>query len=562
MTTPNAFDLDLGPSLGENGMDNLDEACGQGGVLALPPADPREGLAYDVEKWDRLLYEGRRSASPTLNGSVEKVEGVVAEHNVAKVTVPADPNAPPVAFIPEESDTEREVRALGKTAGDAFAAEVFARLYGDPSKKETPHGLAPWSPVAHEILDQLPEWDQLRAAVAGDPDFSALATSDVLAPIAARLPELLKEVEQEQADEEARANGEAPEGQGQQGGGGAAGKGRGKGPATPSAKDRLRAGLRAGLQNAQAQASAGKETLAGLAPGLEAAPPTHAHPDATRMKLVESVAKDDRLREVLRRAGRLRRVADRKRQERRSLNAREEVVDLERGNDLARVLPSQLVGLRHPILRKLTLLRLAEGTALQYRLEGKEPQGRGPIVVILDRSGSMSGDPNSWASAVGVACMGLAVREHRPVTVIDFNTHVVQTIHVDAKGQAFSVDARKGGAVTSIPGGLASAALRIAGAECGGGTDYDAALKVALDGLPAGIRDPRADFVFVSDGDCSIRSETLDLLAVQRKDGMRVYGLLVNGGSMSEAVRSICDHVTDIDAVRGDAGEIANALPC
>jgi uncharacterized protein with von Willebrand factor type A (vWA) domain len=554
----NDLDLDLGPSLGDAGLDNLaDSTGGAAGAVALPPADPRDGLAYDVDKWSRLLYEGRREASTTLNGAAEKVEGVVGEHNAEKVTI-ADGATP--ADEKRALDAREQVRALGKTAGDAFAAEVFSRLYGDPEKKEQAHGLAPWSPVAHEILDQLPEWETLRAAVAGDPDFAALATSDVLAPIAARLPELLKEVEQEQAEQDAAEGQEdGPEGQGRQGGG--QGAGHGKKPGQPTAKDRLRAGLRAGLQNAQQQAASGKETLAGLAPGLEAAPPTHEHPDATRLRLVELVAKDDRLREVLRRAGRLRRIADRKRQERRSIHAREEVVDLERGNDLARILPSQLMGLKHPILRKMTLLGIASSTLLQYRLEGKEPQGRGPIVVILDASGSMSGDPMSWANAVGIACMGLAVREKRPVTVLHFDTRVKQVVHVNAKGEASFVDSGRNGKITAIPGGIAQAAMAIAGFQAGGGTDYDVAMKVALDGLPNGIRDERADFVFVSDGDCTIQKDTLDFLAVQRKGGMRCYGLLVNGGSMSEAVRAICDHVVDIDRVKGDAEGIADALP-
>jgi uncharacterized protein with von Willebrand factor type A (vWA) domain len=238
------------------------------------------------------------------------------------------------------------------------------------------------------------------------------------------------------------------------------------------------------------------------------------------------------------------------------------VVDLERGNDLARVLPSQLVGLRHAALRKLTLLRLAEGTALQYRLEGKEPQGRGPIVVILDASGSMSGDPMSWANAVGIACMGLAVREKRPVTVLHFDVRILQCVHVNAKGEAYTVATGKGGKATLVPGGIASVAMMVASMNACGGTDYDVAMKVALDGLPNGIRDARADFVFVSDGDCSIRPDTLDFIAKQRKEqGMRVHGLLVNGGSMSPAVRAICDSLVDIDASANKGEDIAGALP-
>lgn len=536
MTTPSlGLDIDLGGSLGDAGT-ALPDADGGSAVAALPPADPRDGLAYSVDKWSRLLFEKRTEHDGALKTQAEKVEGAIGDAGAARV-------ATEMADAPEAARKlqEEQVRALGKTVGQSFGAEVFSRLYGDPEKREQAHDAAPWAPAAHEILDQLPEWEQLRAAVVGDPDFAALAAADVLGPVAEKLPELLKEIEQEQKDEQDGVE-PAPK--------------RG-----PSARDRMRAALRGGLAKSAQQTGERREALAGLAPGMELAPQTHEHPDATRMRLIEQVARDGSLREVLRRAGRLQRIAAQRKMERRSKDAREEVVDLERGNDVARVLPSQLAGLRHPSLRKLTLLRLAEGTALQYRLEGKEPQGRGPIVVLLDRSGSMSGDPNCWASAVGIACTGLAIREKRSVLVVEFNYHVAQVTYVDAKGEAFESTVGRNGKVQKLAGGLPAAAIRIAGANAGGGTNYDAALSVALDGLPTGLRDDRADLIFVTDGDCDISPETMKVLNAQKERGLRVYGLTVNGGSVSEAVRAICNNVVDIDKSRGDSNAIVDALP-
>lgn len=535
MTTSPAS-LDFGPALGDSEISDLASSTGGSASAAPVPADPKTGLAYDVAKWDRMLYEKRRIPGATLDGAVRPVEVALGDHAVAGKE--------------DTVDALGEARELASKVGDALASEIFSRLYGSPEKREQANPVAPWAPRVHEILDQLPEFAQLRDTVQGDPDFSALAAADVLAPIAAKLPELLKEVEEEQ-EREQQDQGEQP------------GPGQGPAPAKrgPSAADKLRASLRGGLATAAQKTGERKESLAGLAPGLETAPPSHEHPDATRMNLIETVAKDASLREVLRRAGRLRRVADRRRQERRSLHAREEVVDLERGNDIARILPAQLAGLRHPGLRKLALLRIAEGTAIQYRLEGKEPQGRGPIVVLLDRSGSMSGSPNQWASAVGVACMGIAAREHRPTTVIEFNGSVVQVTHVAANGLALDVRVGRNAGNRPIAGGFPAAMLRIAGAGAGGGTDYDKALAVALDGLPNGLRDDRADLVFVTDGDAEIAPDTLEVLKGQKAKGLRVYGLTVNGGSVSDAVRAICDNVVDIDRAKGSAEEVAGALP-
>lgn len=539
MTTSLAS-LDFGPALGDSEISDLASSTGGSASAAPVPADPKTGLAYDVAKWDRMLYEKRRIPGATLDGAVRPVEVALGDHAVAGKE--------------DTVDALGEARELASKVGDALASEIFSRLYGSPEKREQANPVAPWAPRVHEILDQLPEFAQLRDTVQGDPDFSALAAADVLAPIAAKLPELLKEVEEEQ-EREQQDQGEQPSGE-------QPGPGQAPAPAKrgPSAADKLRAALRGGLATAAQKTGERKESLAGLAPGLETAPPSHEHPDATRMNLIETVAKDASLREVLRRAGRLRRVADRRRQERRSLHAREEVVDLERGNDIARILPAQLAGLRHSGLRKLALLRIAEGTAIQYRLEGKEPQGRGPIVVLLDRSGSMSGSPNQWASAVGVACMGIAAREHRPTTVIEFNGSVVQVTHVAANGLALDIHG-KNGINRPIAGGFPSAMLRIAGAGAGGGTDYDKALAVALDGLPNGLRDDRADLVFVTDGQADVAPDTLALLTAQKKNGLRIFGLCVNGGSVSGAVLEICDHVVDIDRERGNAEVLVDALP-
>lgn len=497
-------------------------------------------LVYEGGRWERMLYQARRLQGNALDVAAVAVEGVVGEHVAAACGT--------------DSTAAAHARLDGERLADTFAGEVFSRLYGDPAKLASADPAAPWAPVAHGVLDQLPEWEQLRQAVAGDPDFSALAASDVLSAVAPRLADLLREVEQEQQEQD---GGEGPDGNplGRQPGKGPAKRGNG-----PTAADKLRAALRAGLQKAQQATGERKEGLAGLAPGLECAPPTHEHPDPTRMKLAEQVAKDGRLREVLRRAGRLVRIASAKRDERRCLHAREEVVDLERGGDVARVLPSQMVGLRHSKLRILTLRSLVERTALQYRLEGKEPQGRGPIVVLLDRSGSMSGDPNCWASAVGVACVGIATREHRSATVIEFNGHVCQVTHLGTDGRALALTA-DGSGRSPLAGGVSAAALRIAGAGANGGTNYDRPLRLALDGLPAGVRDDRADLIFVTDGECDVSEATLADLAAQKAKGLRIAGLTVNGGSVSAAVEAICDTVIDIDAAKGDADKVVRALP-
>lgn len=530
MTTP----TDIAATTEETIAD-LDSAGGS--ARTVRPAGAPPAHVYDVQKWERHLY-GVRKPGTALTGAVDAVAKAVYD---ATLKVETDKAAKENRLVKEPTFAEQTAT---NRAADTFVSELFSRLYGNPDRLDQPTADAPaWAGVAHDTLDNLQEFADLRAAVTGDPDCAALAAADMSGEIAPKLPAI---IEQLAAEAKAEEDGEpAPNGNG------------------PTGEDRLRAALRAACSKAGRQDAERKDGLAGLAPGLESAPATKDHGDPARMKLAERLVKDRNLREILRRAGRLARIQDRKRIERRDPNARSEVVDIERGGDLGRAMPAQLARLRHPILRRLALKDIADRSLLQYRLEGTEKLGRGPMVVLLDCSGSMSGDPHNWARAVGIACIGVAAKDKRPVTVIDFDTRPLAVRHLDAKGNATTIPVDrygKGGAPVKLGGGkVADAALDVAGYGVHGGTDFGPVLRLALDGLPSGIADERADLVFVTDGQAGCDDATMLRLLDCKKKGLRVFGLALNGGSVTGAMRDICDKVIDLDRVAGGARDDAAA---
>ena len=60
---------------------------------------------------------------------------------------------------------------------------------------------------------------------------------------------------------------------------------------------------------------------------------------------------------------------------------------------------------------------LLERQILQYQLSGAETLGRGPLVLLLDKSGSMDGTKDLWATALSLALLEHAQAERRPFAI-------------------------------------------------------------------------------------------------------------------------------------------------
>ncbi len=109
---------------------------------------------------------------------------------------------------------------------------------------------------------------------------------------------------------------------------------------------------------------------------------------------------------------------------------------------------------------RLVFMRdLLERQSLQYPFTGSETLGKGPLVVALDKSGSMDGPRDIWATALALALLDQAQRENRMFALLLFDASV------------------KYEAVVKPTEPLPEAALF---QGCAGGTSIDAALARAL----------------------------------------------------------------------------------
>lgn len=96
----------------------------------------------------------------------------------------------------------------------------------------------------------------------------------------------------------------------------------------------------------------------------------------------------------------------------------DEIVDLELGGDLDRVVPAELLLLGDPDTERDFLARMADGELMQYRVQGTDELGRGGIVMCVDASGSMAGAREMWSKAVMLVLLHEARAQNRTMHVI------------------------------------------------------------------------------------------------------------------------------------------------
>jgi uncharacterized protein with von Willebrand factor type A (vWA) domain len=175
---------------------------------------------------------------------------------------------------------------------------------------------------------------------------------------------------------------------------------------------------------------------------------------------------------------------------------------VEMGADLSRLLPSELGLAAEPAAEWEFLRRLAEGELLGHRFEERGEPSRGPLVVCVDESTSMAGEPVTLAKALGLAIIGIAVADGRPAALVRFSGPGELVVSHFAVG---------------IPDPAAVA--RALSEYLAGGTDFDGPLNAALEFVASDSRYQDADILMITDGEGAIHSETAKRLRRLRDEG-------------------------------------------
>lgn len=210
-----------------------------------------------------------------------------------------------------------------------------------------------------------------------------------------------------------------------------------------------------------------------------------------------------------------------------------EVYEVAFGNEIGRIIPTELVSLGHNALRRDFLKKFIEGRLLQYHL--REERGRGPLIVCVDGSSSMQGDKEIWAKAVCLSLLEIAKRQRRKFVVIVFSSG-------ETPVRVFNSDGKKGWGMKEED------IIELAGYFPGGGTNFESPLNRALEFLQKS-KFKRGDIVFITDGECDVGDGWLKAF-LREKDRLKfqVFSVLIDltGRETLESLKKFSDKATAI----------------
>jgi uncharacterized protein with von Willebrand factor type A (vWA) domain len=223
--------------------------------------------------------------------------------------------------------------------------------------------------------------------------------------------------------------------------------------------------------------------------------------------------------------------------------ANAEMYEVGIGAELSRLLPPELLALRHPLLRRDFNRRFLDAELLLYALRAVEEKGRGPMIVCLDGSSSMAGDKEIWSKAVSLTLLDIAQRQRRLFRSICFAAADMPLQILDLnQRQRYVAEMQK--------------VFQLAEYFPGGGTDFQKPLTAALECLRH-ARYKRGDIVFITDGECRVDPEWLDeFKRAKAQLGFSLFSVLIDVGSSSlGALKDFSDKITTISQLTSEAGK-------
>lgn len=320
------------------------------------------------------------------------------------------------------------------------------------------------------------------------------------------------------------------------------GAGEGEEGGSQTQRDELRAAARAAMQEVQ-------QDIQDTQTALSAFGGKHWDKSEANMTLadLEEIRKfanlllnDPFLRDVLEQIGRM--LPRQKAWQRQKVKpGAQEVTGVIYGRNLSRALPEELARLATPETELLFYRDWLRGHLLQTEMRGRKPIAKGPVICVIDESGSMMGANHAWAKAIfAVHLQATCQPQKRDMHLMHFSS-----------GQALKEDA--------YPKGQGTLQEVIASVRhfFGGGTNFTPWMLRAMDIIRADTY-KGADVLLITDGDVSLEEKIVEewrKLRAEKK--FNCVGVLIGAYPDDKArMETICDQSFMLTDLAQDAAAL------
>lgn len=215
------------------------------------------------------------------------------------------------------------------------------------------------------------------------------------------------------------------------------------------------------------------------------------------------------------------------------------VSDIGLGNSIARTLSSEKIKLTDKDLENDFYKKFVNKGLLEFKTDGTE-DGKGPMVICLDSSGSMRGQRDTWAKAFCIACIQIASKQKRDCRIIVFDSGVRSVFDFDKK--KLDIDT-----LTTFCEHFA-----------GGCTNFQRPLQRALQTVTES-KFKKADILFVTDGDPdhAVREDLLQEIRLEKeRRGFMIQAVLIGDGVRDKYVSPFSDSIVRVEDLSEDGALI------
>ncbi|MFF8584968.1 VWA domain-containing protein [Streptomyces althioticus] len=222
-----------------------------------------------------------------------------------------------------------------------------------------------------------------------------------------------------------------------------------------------------------------------------------------------------------------------------------ELVGVTLGDDLSRVIPSELAVLGVPELRAVFAARYTAGELMLYDSRGEQGSGKGAVIACVDTSHSMYAEGpggitrEAWSKACALALLDQARHAGRDFVGILFSAA--------DKLQVFRFPGDRPAPVTDV--------LDFAETFLGGGTDFQrplgTAAKILEEEFDSASR-ARGDIVLITDDACEVSENWTRLWnEIKRRLDFRLFGVAIatpdTATASGSVLESLCDNLRTVD---------------